>query len=605
MVCVNYGVVNMEGPALSGLPFLFLFLLIITTGCGRSQTSNDDVRISWDYRTNRVMSEARVSNVDYTETGIMYSRVRRLQDSSLLMSFMDAHFGNNVYIRRSTDDGATWGDVMLLKQEHPVTLGDRNYNLDYVNPDFIQLRDGRIILAYQWRLREGYGRGHHSDGVCGVEIMMSNDSGLSWSESREVFRARCWEPSLLELESGELQMFVTVVDDDNSYIRTVLLRSFDSGLTWQGKPCADITDAETVSQTVDTRFRYDGMPSAVELDNGSGMAMPLEVWADNLVMDQTPVIVRTSREENWRFDSKTMKEEGGPQWPNKKELNKDFNGYGPYCCKLPTGEVLVTSNGTYKGEQGQWVFIGNSKADNFSHASSPLEGYWGCISYIGGRRVLLTTGEKYSDKDKAVRYRTKLIEGKLNYSKTLLKGELKMESLTSFDEKVNDCWFLGGKDSSRIYANFGYTSTAFKFGVHVFDDNIISFTPENSDAAALLLSRGKPGKWDNYQVVINAEGEYVIYREYTNSWHLVGSGKTAVELDGTINDVSDTDRGFSAHVDIAWSLLGGKPKKGETMCAHLRHYIKDAFSERPDSVVEEVPGENTDHPDEWLTLTFK
>ena len=62
-------------------------------------------------------------------------------------------------------------------------------------------------------------------------------------------------------------------------------------------------------------------------------------------------------------------------------------GFGPYSAKLPTGEMIVLSNGVYKNVQGMWVFIGDKRADNFRFATSPFVGYWGSIDYIGNDRV--------------------------------------------------------------------------------------------------------------------------------------------------------------------------------------------------------------------------
>lgn len=52
----------------------------------------------------------------------------------------------------------------------------------YANPDFIELNDGRILLAYQWRYKKGYNDLAHTNENCGVGIMTSSDGGRSWSE---------------------------------------------------------------------------------------------------------------------------------------------------------------------------------------------------------------------------------------------------------------------------------------------------------------------------------------------------------------------------------------------------------------------------------------
>lgn len=119
----------------------------------------------------------------------------------------------------------------------------------YANPDFIELNDGRILLAYQWRYKKGYNDLAHTNENCGVGIMTSSDGGRSWSKARSVYRGRCWEPAMLQLPSGEIQMYITSsqnVVNGLSCPRTVVIRSFDGGETWQGKSECGIGDNEII-----------------------------------------------------------------------------------------------------------------------------------------------------------------------------------------------------------------------------------------------------------------------------------------------------------------------------------------------------------------------
>ena len=592
--------------AVCGLAAAAMAASCCSNGC--HDGSDTDVRISWDCNSYTEMNSVNVSNAGYVEKNLCYPRIKRLSDGSLLMSFMDQHYGPNIYVRRSEDNGRTWSDAILLKHWYDAESTVGKDEVHYVNPDFIELQDGRIMIAYQWRYRYGYSDIPNTNNNCGVEIMFSEDKGKTWGESREIYRGRCWEPAMLQLPDGEIQMYITSsqdVVDGVSYPRTMLIRSFDGGKTWQGKEMCGIDDNEAISRTIDGRFAYDGMPTGVYLDDGQGIVVPLEVWHGSLVMDQTPIIVRTDLKTNWRFDQKKILEEGGPDFPDKKEVNKDFQGYGPYGCKIGTGEVLVLSNGTYKGVEGIWTFIGDRKADNFYHATSPFTGYWGSIDYVGDNKVIATGSEKYRDEDGKIRYRVKAMTGRLNYSKTLAKGGLGMVPIEEFDRESNGCWFLGKAGESSVFADFGYTDSNFEVGTYIFDRNIVSFTPENSDAAAVLVSRGKPGCYENWQIISNAEGKFIVYKEFTRSWHKVYEGTVPVDLSGSVNYGSDTDLGYAVKVSVPWDILGGKPSKGEVLRAHLRHYYKDNVKEKPLSLVEDQEGENTDYPQEWLKLILK
>ena len=521
---------------------------------------------------------------------------------------MNDHFGWDAFVRRSEDGGRTWSDAQMVRQRFDARSSAGADQMVFVNPDFVELQDGRILLAYQWRYKKGYNDIAHTNENCGVEIMFSDDKGRSFSEPRNIYTGRCWEPAMLQLPSGEIQMYIT---DSNETLNgvsqpcTILIRSFDGGRTWQGKESCSYRDGEIISRTFDERCTADGMPSGVWLDDDYGIAVPLEVWSGKYKMDQTPVVVRTDAATNWRSDQ-SIRSEGGPEYPRKKQLNKDFVGFGPYSTKLPTGEMIVLSNGVYKNVQGMWVFIGDKRADNFRFATSPFVGYWGSIDYIGNDRVLGTGTFRYPDGERS-RGGVRLMVGRLNRAKTVAKGDLAMTPVGEFDRENNDYWFLGKETAASVFTDFGYTDDCFIVATYLFDENLVAFTPENSDAPALLLARRSAGGgWDTYKILVNAEGRWLVYREENSSWRPVAKGRTEVDLQGTVNDAGDTDLGFGARLCIGWELLGGKPAPGEELRAHLRHHYKETVKEGPVfALVEEAEGENSDYPGEWLRITLK
>lgn len=580
-------------------------------GCsepGGPPAAECDVRIAWDHSTFQEMTSAAVEDKGYTEQELHYPRIKALSDGTLLMTFMNDHFGWDAFVRRSEDGGRTWSDAQMVRQRFDARSSAGADQMVFVNPDFIELQDGRILLAYQWRYKKGYNDIAHTNENCGVEILFSDDKGRTFSEPRNIYTGRCWEPAMLQLPSGEIQMYIT---DSNETLNgvsqpcTILIRSFDGGRTWQGKESCSYRDGEIISRTFDGRCTADGMPSGVWLDDNYGIAVPLEVWSGKYKMDQTPVVVRTDAATNWHSDQ-SIRSEGGPEYPWKKQLNKDFVGFGPYSTKLPTGEMVVLTNGVYKNVQGMWVFIGDKRADNFRFATSPFVGHWGSIDYIGNDRVLGTGTFRYQDGERS-RGGVRLMTGRLNRAKTVAKGDLAMAPVGEFDREKNDYWFLGKETASSVFTDFGYTDDCFIVATYLFDENLVAFTPENSDASVVLLARqSDDGGWDTYKIVVNARGRWLVYREETSSWRLVGQGETRVDLRGTVNDAGDTDLGFGARLCIGWELLGGKPAPGEELRAHLRHHYKEEVKEGPVfALVEDAEGENSDYPGEWLRITLK
>ncbi len=597
---------------ISVLCTLAVTLVVTAKGNNKSPLWPEDhkVRISWDASTFQELRETYVSNLDYIEHDFYYPRAKRISDGTILLSYSNHHYGWDIYVNRSEDDGKTWSNAINIAHSYPskLTLSTGEVIDDmivYVNPDFTELQDGRIIMAFQWRFKSGYGDLPKTNENCGIMVSFSEDKGCSWSEPKEVYRGRCWEPSFLQIPSGEIQMYITSsqdIKDETSFPRTVVIRSFDGGKTWQGKETCGIYDNEAISRSYDDRFCYDGMPTGVLLNDNKGIVVPLESWHGKYVVDQTPIVVKTTMEENWRIDQQKILKVGGPDYPNKKEINKDLQAYGPYGSKLPTGEVLVLCNGTYKGVQSVWVLVGDKMADNFHFATSPFtdEEYWGCIDYIGDNKVLASATYKYKGWNDVERAMIRFIKGRLNYEKEITKGELTLAPIGEFNRESNNFWFLGKNFDSQMFVDFGYTNQHLTFGGYLFDKKITSFTPENSDAIAILFSR-QGGK--NYAIVVNADGKYILYEEERYSWHLIDSGITKdVEVVGTINNDKDIDLGYSAKVSIPWKLIGGKPTKGEEIKVHLRRFYKETSKEKPLAKVEDLEGENSDYPQEWLSV---
>ena len=576
---------------------------IIAAACCSMQPEQE-YRISWDRSSFNCLTEMPVPAEGYIERNLYYPRIKRVADGGLLLSFMDDHYGWNVFTCRSEDDGRTWGPVTKVRACHPgvSTLGEDE--VVYVNPDFLQLKDGRIMLAWQWRYRKGYGDLPNTNMNCGIEIAFSNDGGRTWGEPREVYRGRCWEPAMLELPSGEIHMYLTdsqKIEQNMSCPKTSLIRSFDGGETWQGKPCCTWEDVEGISYTRDSRFGYDGMATAVLLDDGS-IAMSIEVWSGKYVVDQTPVVVKTPS--NWHdVDQETLLKDGGPAYPLKKQVNKDMVGYGPYIGRLPGGQVLVLTNGQYRGEQGVWVLEGDGKADNFTHGTSPFQGYWGSIDYIGNGKVIATGTERYRDAGE-LRGRVNYITGRINYGKCLKKNDLpELLAPEAYDRDNPDSWFLGARDSAvSTFYDFGYSADGFTLRSHVYTDKISSFTLENSDASVIQIGRGK----EVYKLATGPSGEWKLFELDNCSWHETASGETSeIIVTGTVNDDGDADTGFASSVTVAWKLLGGTPRSGEVFRIHPARWIKTASKEKAARLWEEPQGENPDLPSDWLPVVLK
>ncbi|MDR1682203.1 MAG: glycoside hydrolase [Candidatus Symbiothrix sp.] len=565
-----------------------------------------NLRISWDKNSYQELTSYPIAGTSTVARTAYYPRIKRLGDNSLLMVFMNSQLGYSIYTRRSIDEGKTWSEATIVrktyKEASPTSAND---NRMFACPDFIELGKGEILLAYQWRYSNAYSSAEYTNVSCGIETMRSRDYGNTWETPRKVYNGRMWEPSFILLPSGELQMLFTDSHEVNAAVASQpavsMLRSFDKGETWQNKALCSWQDAEVLSRIVDNKGTYDGMPVGKVLHNNNGIAYACESYG----YAQAPWIVWSSMEKNWEYNDFYFAT-GGPGSNRRWLVHPDFKGAAPYMEVLPTGEVIVQGNGSYKSSSGMWAFIGTPDAKTFSFASSPYSGWWGAISYIGNDEVISTANQTY--KLGSLEYEMlKVIKGKLNYAKDVYKSSIELQSLSSFDRSIHHDWFIGEKSQSQAFVNFGYSDTHFEYTVHLFDSIITAFTPTNADAVVLRMNRKTGDSNVLYQIAVNAAGKFSLDKKTAYTWipqDVSSVNEITVQLDGSINDASDKDTGYAAKVHIPWNLLGGLPSDDEIFSIHLMQRYKDTVTEAPAAVLASIAGEQADDPTTWLKINF-
>ena len=107
-----------------------------------------------------------------------------------LLAFAEAratlrdHAENDIVLKRSTDQGRTWGPLQLIDEDGTNALN---------NPTAVVIREnGRVLLMYQ-HYAKGFDEhktepGYDGPRVCRTFLTHSDDDGATWSEPREVTR---------------------------------------------------------------------------------------------------------------------------------------------------------------------------------------------------------------------------------------------------------------------------------------------------------------------------------------------------------------------------------------------------------------------------------
>jgi hypothetical protein len=281
-----------------------------------------------------------------------------------------------------------WSDPILV-----ASGTDAGYS--YTNSELLKLKNGTLLYTWNARPKKRDGPAH----TLPYKIMLkrSRDQGKSWERGTDLFLAGmtfgtgCWEPAILQLASGEVQVYFA---DESSAPgkdqKIMMLRSKDNAEHFD-EPCV-------VSYREHCR---DGMPVPVCLQNGKGIAVAIE---DNGIDGRfKPVIIHSSEENCWSGGTV-----GGGS-PNRSHALRsdcrisaeDYAG-APYLIQLSTGETLLSLQSAENRPEHHThthsvmkVYVGDATAQNFASPSYPFtfippaaNGLWNSLCQIDDKTVI-------------------------------------------------------------------------------------------------------------------------------------------------------------------------------------------------------------------------
>ena len=335
-------------------------LLLLTTCASLLQatrpTSEPGARptIDWDRSTLRLVAP-----------GGDYARMARLGDGAIGVAY---DRDGKLSFRRSTDQGKTWSDPLLVAEDPDCWL---------TNSELLPLRNGELLYLWNERPRAAlkYQDKPAPPGMLTrpflVRMARSGDGGRTWSAPQTLYTAGpsyqdgCWEPAGIELPDGEIHVYFA---NEFPYQTTAeqeisLIRSRDGGRTW--------SEAQRVSMRKGHR---DGMPAPLLLAGGRGIVVALEDNGLSKTDRFKIAIVHTTLDDDWHGGA--VDGESPRRRPAMaKPLPDDHYAGAPNLRQLPTGQTLLSyqssADGTLAGAR-MVVRIGDADARNFMDASQPF-----------------------------------------------------------------------------------------------------------------------------------------------------------------------------------------------------------------------------------------
>ncbi|WP_419788582.1 sialidase family protein [Mucilaginibacter sp. SP1R1] len=230
----------------------------------------------------------------------------------------------------------------------------------------------------------------------------SYDQGKTWRDERLVYQASyqfqdgCWEPSQIQLPSGEIQLYFS---DEGVYTQSneqniSIFRSKDGGLTWSRSP-------GIVSFTPGHR---DGMPVPIILKGTQEILFSIE---DNAGGRFKPSIIRNSFTQNWQ---KTVgPNDAGRTSAMIPKLPDTVYAGAPYLRQLHSGQTVLSYQSTQNRQNNgdlacMQVAVGDSNGKNFVNVNTPFHiplnkhGLWNSLCVLHDDTVVaLTSTNAYNN----------------------------------------------------------------------------------------------------------------------------------------------------------------------------------------------------------------
>jgi len=465
-----------------------------------------------------------------------YVRVKQLPDGTYILLYNDQKNGKGVRSLTSTD-GINWENYRTVFAPYD--------DIVYANPELIVLQNGELLCCSAWRNNNTWSTDIYASGIA---IKRSTDNGKTWGPEKRVFLGLNWEPYLLQLKSGELQLYWTntryyrLKSANNSSTGTAILRSYDNGLTWTGKANVPYSGQVIVKQATEVidgvQFYTDQMPVAVELQNGT-IALILESRLNRTGSFGVTLAYST---DNW---SETIADNA--EGPADKLTNK-FTGTGPYIGQFSSGEVLISYS------QSEFVMrLADHTGRNFTRESVGLKNFlgWGGFEIINTEHTALAFNTAIYNRNKPNETR-KIVTQKVNLNHAVTAGDaskITVDGNSADWTDIKEALFVGSETQAQASYRFAKDENRLCVLIDRLDYDI-------TDGDTTTVRIALPQSTMSYlNVTVSPSG---IVEQYT----LIDGIKTEIRCNakvtvfGTVNDASDKDEGYLAEIEIPMEYLG-------------------------------------------------
>ena len=429
-----------------------------------------------------------------------------------------------------------------------------------------------------------------------ISIRRSSDLGQSWSSPITIFEGEprwndgCWEPTLLQLPNGDLQLYFT--DEGRFQItneqETRMMLSHDGGKTWDA----------TIYNVSYRQGARDGMPVPVLLDDG--IIVSIE---SNPVWEMLrPNILRTKISNPWPQQisaNSPEREDPGIQFGN------NVRGAGPYIIRIPTGEVLLSyqtnADRTDMNHETVEVAIGDNKGRNFSKITRPFDlsyeksATWNSLMQWDSTCVAIVSSMDYSSSVVGVWYQLGYIIPVINIENgtPAIDGNLKEK-----EWKANFPIFIGSKSVDNLKMRFQFDSNNLYLNIAVSDKILFAGTT-NADGVNLYFDP-QDTKYTTigskqFKINCNLNGVVKLYQGKNTNWISVNNNEVQAFI--TKNAMNQE---YTVEMKIPLSFIKKTDLNSMRFNCEFLNYSNETTGYK-----EPLVNSNINQPNTWIEINFK
>ena len=529
-----------------------------------------------------------------------YPRIKKISDDRYILFYQDRQHGWDIYYSVSSDL-KDWGLGLPLFTSHSITVNGESDTLCYSTCDATVLQNGDIMAVASFRSSRNFRRTNEYNGLA---MRISSDGGKTWGEEQVIYKGSNWEPQILQLPTGEIQVYFThggpkiqpqmeagiPTSEMVPSSGTAIIRSYNNGKTWDPYVMEPPYAAHRVSQQythTDKGIQVftDQMPCAILLNNTKTIALALE---SKFVRNGKDVLYITMayNDDNWAVGL-GLDEEG----PADKQENM-WSGAAPYLRQFPSGETILSYN-----QKRFQIRLGDSLARQFGDPLFPLRGTgrWGSLELIQSHIVVGTMA--YVPEEDGEQNRIMISQNVLNHRIDVPTAQIQADGDNADWADYTDALFVGSDSQAQTAVRPAKDDNHLYFLVETLDNRL-----SEGDEVDLYLG-DSDADWLNtncLRLTVGPNGLMSAARFDGNDFtELDASGiQAAATLQGTVGNDGDEDTGYLVELSVPRSLL-------QISDQQLRWNIVLRDQETDGRVIEDIIGTiRWNVPGDWMPLTL-